>query len=162
MSKQYANFGPTDFDKFDCVKIAFGIYLILIFVLRGYIIWLMSVTNMQDRVSIIQWVYPEPKLFYLSLLSGLGGVLTVFLLSLRRPGANKVIKILCAQLRNILLIALFFDFIINIVAYYFWQMQSQQWLIINSVIIFMAGIYLYTSNKVSINVQEFPDKLPEK
>ncbi|MDO6428292.1 DUF2919 family protein [Thalassotalea sp. 1_MG-2023] len=162
MSKQYANFGPTDFDKFDCVKIAFGVYLILLFILRGYLIWLMSVTNMQDRVSIIAWVYPEPKLFYLSLLSGLGGILTVFLLSLRRPGANSFIKKMCHQLKNILFIALFFDWLINLLAYYFWQMQSKEWLLINSTIIIIAVIYLYSSKRVNINVQEFPEKLPEK
>ncbi|WP_286235499.1 DUF2919 family protein [Thalassotalea sediminis] len=162
MSKQYANFGPADFDKYDCVKIAGGIYLILLFVLRGYLVWLMSVTNMQDRVGIIQWVYPDPKLFYLSLASGLGGIFSVFLLSMRRPGANEVIKTLCGQIRTILMIALLFDWLVNLIAYYYWQLQSVQWLIINTIVIILASLYLFLSNRVSINLQEFPVKFSEK
>ena len=84
-AKNYAKFLPKHFDSFDCLKLAPGIYAILLLVLRAYIIWIMSVTNMRDNVGFIQWVYPQTALFYLNLASGVIGLFVVLILSLRRP-----------------------------------------------------------------------------
>lgn len=70
MSHLYRRYSVEDFDKFDCLKLSKLFYLVLLFVLRGYLVWLMSVTNMRDRVGLMQWLYPEMNLFLLSLFSG--------------------------------------------------------------------------------------------
>ena len=72
---QYADLKPADFDKYDCVKISPLIYLALILVLKAYIVWLLTVTNMQDRLSIIQFFYPDKTLFFVNLASGVIGYL---------------------------------------------------------------------------------------
>jgi hypothetical protein len=64
-AKYYAHFLPKHFDSFDCLKLAPGIYIILLFILRAYIIWIMSVTNMRDHVAMIQWIFPQTALLYL-------------------------------------------------------------------------------------------------
>jgi len=43
---------------------------------------------MRDRVSILQWIYPERSLFYLSLFSGAIGLYVLLNISLRRTGAQ--------------------------------------------------------------------------
>ena len=64
LSKLYQTYSIEDFDKFDCVKLSKVFYLVLLFVLRGYLVWLISVTNMKDRVVTMQWIYPETRLFF--------------------------------------------------------------------------------------------------
>ncbi len=161
MSHRYAHYTPADFDNFDCLKISKGIYLLLIFVLRGYLVWLMSVTNFKDRVSIIQWIYPEPKLFYLSLLSGAVGLYLVLVLSLRRPNASAWVRMSWQKLRVILLVALLFDFSVNLVGYLYLAQVSLWWLVVNAVIAIGLGLFLFNSKRVTLNIEEFPEKLPE-
>lgn len=162
MSTLYSKLTPKDFDRFDCVKLSKGIYLTLLFILRGYVTWIISVTNMQDRTSTIAFVYPNPKLFYLSLASGVFGLFIAFVLAMRRPEAGNWVKWSCRQLRVIMLLALGFDLTVNLAAYYWWGMQSFTWLVINLVIASVATWFLFTSERVKINLQEFPHTLPEK
>ena len=91
-TNSYANYLPKHFDNFDCLKLAPGIYFILLFILRAYIIWIMSVTNMRDHVGFIQWIYPQTALFYLNLVSGVIGLFIVLILSLRRPTASSWVR----------------------------------------------------------------------
>ncbi|GLX80080.1 hypothetical protein tinsulaeT_34200 [Thalassotalea insulae] len=162
MSHRYANYTPADFDNFDCVKISKGIYLLLIFVLRGYFVWLMSVTNMKDRVSIIQWVYPDPTLFYLSLISGAVGLYVVAVLSLRRPDARTWVRRSWQKLRVILLAALAFDFVVNLLGFIYLSQVALWWVVVNAIIGLLFCLFLFYSKRVKLNIEEFPQQLPEK
>lgn len=161
MSKKYSKYSMSDFDNFDCLKLSKGVWLLLLFVLRGYLVWLMSVTNMNDRVGIIQWIYPEPAFFYLSLLSGGIGIWALVIISLRRPNAREWIKCHWRRLRVILLLALMFDFIVNIFGYFYWQLYSPWWLAINSMLVAIFSGFLLRSQRLQINIDEFPERLPE-
>jgi len=158
----YAGYSVQDFDKFDCLKISKWVYLSLIFILRGYIVWLMSVTNMKDRVSIIQWIYPETSLFYLSLGSGALGIFIVLVLSLRRPKAKDWVKKCWQYGKGILTLALLFDLAICLVGFFYWHLLSLTWLITQAIIVIGLIIMLNMSKKFSINIAEFPEPLPEK
>ena len=162
MKHDYRQYSTADFDNFDCLKISKGIYFILLFVLRGYLVWLMSVTNMNDRIGIMQWIYPEPKFFYLSLISGAVGLFSLFILTLRRPDAKPWVISSWQHLRILLVGALLFDLFVNIWGFYYWQQQSSLWLTMNVMIVFGFIVYLYKSKRVQINLDEFPEKLPEK
>jgi hypothetical protein len=159
---QYASYSVQDFDKFDCLKISKWVYLALIFILRGYVIWLMSVTNLKDRVGIIQWVYPETSLFYLSLGSGILGIFIVVILSLRRPNANTWVKKCWQQGKVIITIALLFDLAICVIGFCYWHLLSLTWLITQATIVTGLIIILNISKKIAINIAEFPEELPEK
>lgn len=158
----YSNLTPRDFDRYDCVRLSKGIYLTLLFILRGYVTWIVSVTNVQDRTSTIAFIYPNPKLFYLSLASGAIGLFVAVVLALRKPEAASWVKWCSQHLRDILVVALMFDLIVNIAAYYWWGMQSITWLLINLAFVGCAIWFLFTNKRVKINIQEFPEKLPEK
>lgn len=160
--KNYANFLPKDFDNFDCLKLAPGIYLILLFILRAYIVWIMSVTNMSDRIGIIQWIYPQTALFYLNLVSGSIGLMVVFVLSLRRPGAAKWVKCCWQKIHLLLMSALIFDLLITVLGFFIWNLQSFSWLFMQSIVIAVSITYIFTSKRFTINRAEFPEALPEK
>jgi hypothetical protein len=158
----YSAYSVQDFDHFDCLKISKWVYLSLIFILRGYVVWLMSVTNMKDRVGIIQWIYPETSLFYLSLGSGALGIFIVIVLSLRRPKAKSWVKRSWLHVKGILTLALLFDLIICLVAFFYWHLLSLTWLITQAIIVGGLIIILNSSKKFMINIAEFPEPLPEK
>ena len=161
MSHRFAHYTPSDFDNYDCVKVSKVIYLILIFVLRGYLVWLMSVSNLRDKVGVIQWIYPEPSLFYLSLLSGSLGLFVLLILCLRKPEASDWVQHSWQYIRGILLTALVFDLMVNVFGHYYWQLQSSVWLFINISVVIAFCLFLYKSERVQININEFPEKLPE-
>lgn len=161
-AKHYANFLPKHFDNFDCLKLAPGIYLILLFVLRAYITWIMSVTNMRDHVGIIQWVFPQTSLFYLSLFSGVVGLFVVLVLSLRRPNAASWVRSSWQRCHLLLIIALLFDLLITVLGFFIWQLQSISWLLVHSSLVISAIAYILLSKRFAINLAEFPEQLPEK
>ncbi len=162
MPKIYQEYSIEDFDKFDCLKLSKRFYFVLLFVLRGYVVWLMSVSNMKDRVATMQWIYPETSLFFLSLISGTIGLFVVLLISLRRPDAANWIKNLWPHSRTLLIVALVFDFVINLVGFFYWQLTSISWLICQGVIVFALIAICFSSKRMKINLIEFPQTLPEK
>ncbi|MDP7591663.1 MAG: DUF2919 family protein [Litorilituus sp.] len=151
-----------DFDNYDCLKLSKCFYLTLLFILRGYIVWLMSVTNMRDRVSIIEWIYPQTSLFYLSLISGAVGLFVLLIISLRRPGASYWVQVSWRYCRLILVAALVFDFSTHVLAYLYWQLVTIPWLIGQAVITFALIGLCYSSERLHLNLIEFPQKLPKK
>lgn len=162
LPKIYQEYSIEDFDKFDCLKLSKIFYLVLLFVLRGYLVWLMSVTNMKDRVATIQWVYPDTSLFFLSLVSGGIGLCVVVLISLRRPKAKGWMKSAWPYCRIMLVTALLFDFIINLIGFFYWQLTSISWLFCQALIVFILITLCFSSKRMKINLVEFPQTLPEK
>jgi len=138
-----------------------SIYLVLLFVLRGYFVWIMSVTNMRDRIAIIEFVYPDTSLFFLSLLSGALGLIVVALLSLRRPNAASWVQKSWPYCRIIMITALMFDLVVSIVAYSYWQLLSITWLLIQVSIVIALITLCGKSQSLAINLREFPVLLVE-
>lgn len=160
--EQYQKYSIEDFDKFDCLKLSKRFYLVLLFVLRGYLVWLISVTNMKDRVATMQWVYPDTNLFFLSLISGVIGLFVLLIISLRQPDAPKWVKALWPYSRSLLIVALIFDFTINLISFFYWQLTSMPWLIFQGLIVLALITLCFTSKRMKINLIEFPQTLPDK
>ena len=133
-SNPYLYYSVQDFDIYNCLKISKIFYLSLLFILRGYVIWIMSVTNMRDKVAIIQWIYPDTQLFFISLLSGTLGLYVVLVLSLRRPNAANWVVNSWPYCRIILISALFFDLAVSYLGYFYWQLLSESWLITQTLV----------------------------
>lgn len=157
----YNNYSVEDFDSFNCLKISKSIYIVLLFVLRGYIVWLISVTNMRDRVGIIQWIYPETSLFFISLLSGTIGLFVLLLLSFRRPDAAKWVQSSWPYCRILMVVALLFDLLVSFIGYFYWQLLSPTWLVTQFVIVGCLILICFKSKRLNINLKEFPQIIPE-
>lgn len=162
MSQQYANYSVNDFDKFDCLKLSKLIYLVILFVMRAYIVWVISISNFQNQTSFIAIAFPEKQVFYMNLASGALGFLLLVVVSLRRPESYTWVKNIWPHARKLMIIALFFDLFVNIFAYYYWQLTSIAWLSAQVAITLALIYYSAKSKRLAINLQEFPEKLPEK
>ncbi len=117
---------------------------------------------MRDRISIISWIYPETSLFYLSLISGTVGLFVLLMISLRRPEAANWIKLSWQHSRKFLIAALFFDLFTHAIVFFYWQLISVEWLIMQVIITVTLIVLCYNSERVTINLTEFPQKIPEK
>lgn len=60
-----------DFDFEGRVKVPVGFYLMLVYLLRGYFIWIMSLTHRDNPGLIISLIYPQPSFFYSAMLIGI-------------------------------------------------------------------------------------------
>jgi hypothetical protein len=117
---------------------------------------------MQDRVATMQWIYPETNLFFLSLISGVIGIFVVVIISLRRPNSANWVKVIWPYTRAMLVVALMFDFCINLIGFFYWQLTSISWLVCQGLIVFALIALCFTSKRMQINLIEFPEALPEK
>ena len=162
MAEQFKHFTVSDFDRFDCVKLSKTLYLSIAYLLRGYLVWMMSVTNLNDKVGIIEWIYPDPKLFYLNLVSGSLGLFVVFLVSLRRPNASDWVKTVWPHTLKIVLAALVLDSFIVFIGYYKWQLIGMDVMLVQLLIALIVAIPCLLSKRLRLNLAEFPEPLPEK
>jgi len=160
--KEYQHYSIEDFDSYDCLKLSKRFYLALLFVLRGYIVWLLSVTNMRDKTSTLQWLYPEISLFYLSLFSGAIGLYILLVISLRRPDAQLWIRVSWKYIRVIMVTALLFDLLTHLAGYVYWQLSSISWIITQAIITLALIFMCYKNKRLNVNLNEFPQKLPDK
>lgn len=158
---QYAQYALKDFTRFDCLKLSVGIHAILLFVLRGYIIWIMSISNMKNQTATIQMVFPDPKLFYLSLVSGAVGVFIVLIITLRRPGAAHWIKYCWQHIRGLLLLALTVDVIVSLVGCFYLSVLPFSWLLVQLTLSALFIMMLFCSKKIKLNSLEFPEQLTD-
>ena len=159
VKNNYARLTVRDFDRFDCVTISKGVYLILAFILRGYLIWIISVTNMNDRVAIIEWLYPQKAMFYLSLCSGALGLFIVLIFSLRRPNAALWVQWCWHHCRYFIISALLFDLIVSLVGYIRYELLSFHWLVLQAIVVLLAIMFLFTNRKFQLNLREFPEQI---
>lgn len=156
---QYAKYSMNDFNQFDCLKLSKGIYAILVFVTRGYLVWIMSISNMKNQTDTINMIFPDPNLFYLSLVSGAVGLFVILVISLRKPETYEWVKISWVHIRKFLLFTLLVDFTVSIVGYFYLSLISLSWLFLQLVITVFFIIFLYSSNRIKLNIEEFPEKL---
>lgn len=156
---EYKYYSVQDFDKDNCLKIAKIFYITLLFILRGYIVWLMSVTNMRDKVEIIAWIYPDTSMFIMSLISGSLGIFVVVLILLRRPEAASWVKRCWPYSRVFLVIALLFDLTISFIGYLYWQLLTIQSLAIQGALAILLIVLCFKNKKLKINLKEFPEIL---
>ncbi|WP_448213401.1 DUF2919 family protein [Colwellia sp. MEBiC06753] len=162
MSEQFRNFSVSDFDQYDCVKLAKVLYVAIAFLLRGYLVWLMSVTNFNDRIGVIQWVYPDQHMFYVNLISGSLGLLVVLLISLRRPNASQWVKRFWPYTKMLVIAAIAVDMMVLIIAYYLDLLTSASNLLVQVVTGVICILLVMTSQRLKINLREFPEPLPER
>lgn len=72
-----------DFDLDGKLRVPIGYNLTLLYLLRGYVLWVVSLTYSEDRSLILSLVYPSHTLFVFTLLVGLPALIAFFLLALK-------------------------------------------------------------------------------
>ena len=103
-----------DFDFDGKVKIPLGFYFMLIYLLRGYITWVLSLTYREDTSLLLSLAYTESRFFYLALVTGLPAVLVQLLFSLKKQKTKSWYISLWLKSPWILAVALVADIILQI------------------------------------------------
>ncbi|NMP32497.1 DUF2919 domain-containing protein [Thalassotalea sp. M1531] len=162
MSDKLKNFTVSDFDRFDCVKLSKTLYIALLFLLRGYLVWLMTITNFNDRTGIIELIYPNSSMFYLNLVSGSLGLFILLLISLRRPNAASWVINLWPRVLQLIIVALVIDMLVVSVAYIQWQLTSFTIVVVQLLFAAICILICIKSKRLKLNIEEFPEPLPDK
>ena len=137
-----------DFDLEGRVKVPIGYYLLLIYLLRGYVTWIFSLTYAQDRSLILSLVYPQHKLFITSLLLGIPAVIAFVLFTLKSQTAKPWFQFIWSKMRWFLAFAVVCDLAMQ--GWFFYRHPLQiHW---SQLVSFIIGIYLlwYWSQSKSI------------
>lgn len=66
------------------IKPPLGLYLLLTFLARGWVVFAASLTQFSDRAGLVKLFYPQKETFMLALATGLGAVLCYLLVILER------------------------------------------------------------------------------
>ena len=89
MSKHHS---ISSYDKNLCLKPNFDIWLILLFILRPYLVLVLSVVNRKDRFGLIELVYPDRLAMSIGALAGVPAAFLVYAWIKRKPGASRFVR----------------------------------------------------------------------
>ena len=140
-----------DFDLEGKVKIPFGFYLILAYLMRGYLIWIVSLTYSDDRALLLSLIYPNGQTFTANLLLGVPAVFCFALFAMKSKRDTNWFLIMWQKQPVILLLALLLDLSLQV-----WSLAqhilSAHWAQIG---LLLAGIYLFWYWHQSQRVRRF-------
>lgn len=128
-----------DFDFEGRLKIPLGFYLGILYLLRGFIIWIISLTYSDDRSLLIGLIYSNVSLFALTILTGAPALITFFIFSLKKQREKAWYKSIWSLQSKMLLIALFTDLVIQFytISYHITQVHWVQ------MVLLILGVYLF-------------------
>lgn len=154
MKKQY----PIEsYDKYLCLKLNDVLWLSLLFLLRPYVVILISVVNRADRAGVINMVYADKLALWWGLLAGVPAVLVIYAWSRKKPGASLFIRRLWHNGRLILAVGAVMNVVIVFIPVWtgaIYRIAPSGWIqLAVSVAIIVA---LYTSSYVRDCFADFP------
>ncbi|TKB45763.1 DUF2919 family protein [Thalassotalea mangrovi] len=157
----YAGYSIRDFDRHQCLKLSWWFYLVMICLNKVYIVAILSFANMQDKLQLIQLVYPVPKTFYLALLVSVPSILFAYLVFFRKPEASTMVRWLWPKMIWLALLILSAEIILLFALSYTLGADISpqlygQWLV-TAIIIVLGGMI----PRVRLNLQEFPEQLAD-
>jgi hypothetical protein len=155
----YKNAKINDFNKYNCIKLSCWFYFSTAYLLKAYFVWIMSIASSNDRMSFITMIYPEQKLFYVNLFSGLMGIFLFILISLRRPNANKWVKDIWPKIKSITIFMLFLDLLITLIAFFIWQLLSLQSVLLHAGVVLTLLVNAFNNDRLILNLLEFPEEI---
>lgn len=128
-----------DFDFDGKIRIPWGFNLMLIYLLRGYITWIVSLTYRKDPSLLLSLIYTETKLFYLALLIGLPAFLVQILLALKKQKEKSWYQSLWLKSKWLLAFSLMIDIALQL------HQIIQQGGVVHwfNMLMLFTGIYLF-------------------
>ncbi|TRX57007.1 DUF2919 family protein [Thalassomonas sp. M1454] len=156
-----ASYSLKHFDKYNCLKLSFIYYFILIFLLRGFVIAILSLVNLRDKLALIQWFYPESSQFYFALLSSTPSLLLFYVIIQRKPEAAPWVKSLWQNILPIMSVFVLLDLAIYWGQFALYSQGKFNWLCAQTFIAVCLLLFCKLSAKARINRSEFPETIPK-
>lgn len=95
----------SSYDKYLCLKPDVTMWLILLFLLKPYLVLVLSITNLKDKSGLINMVYPDHLAMSLGALASVPVTLIIYAWSKRKPGASPFVRSIWAKGRSLLIIS---------------------------------------------------------
>jgi hypothetical protein len=106
------NYPIESYDKDLCLKINDTLWIILLFLLRPYVITVISLANRTDRTGIINMIYSDKMALWWGLLAGVPAFLVIYAWIRRKPEASPFIRKLWHRGRELLMVSAILNAII--------------------------------------------------
>lgn len=97
-----AKYSINNYDKYICLKINDTLWIILLFLLRPYLVTLVSILNRKDKTAIINMVYADKMALWWGLVVGIPAALVIYASVRRKPGASAFSRALWHRGRELL------------------------------------------------------------
>jgi len=95
----------ANYDKYLCLKPNPVMWLIFIFLMKPYIVAILSVVNRRDKTGLIDMVYSDRTALALGAVAAVPVALLVYALMKRKPGATQFVKSVWARGRMLLVVS---------------------------------------------------------
>ena len=152
----------SDFDLEGRVKVPVGYYLVTLYLMRGYFIWLMSLTHRKDPSLILSLIYSDSRVFVSALFIGLSGLFVYVLFLSKARIYERVERILWKSSFLLLFLGLFADLTVQTLG----LINSKFVVHWSAPMIFLVGIYLtwywVSSKKIKRFFHHWLPKDPEE
>lgn len=106
-----------DFDFDGKVKIPVGFYLGLVYLLRGYVIWVISLSYRDDPALLLSLIYPSQSLFLFTLYTGLPAIITFTFFALKKQRDKSWYKSIWSRQKWLLILTLIVDVIAQVMSF---------------------------------------------
>ncbi|RTR37890.1 DUF2919 domain-containing protein [Shewanella canadensis] len=138
------------------IKPPLYLYLILVYIARGWCIFIASLTQSSDRAGLVALFYPHKSDFIMALMAGFGALLVYGVVIAERKRSPIWVRPIFGQLKWVLLLLLSIDGgllierTINSHYLYNWSMG------LDALLLFWSLIYLFKSKRLSYYFDDWP------
>lgn len=139
-----------------CLKIGLGTWVVILFLIRPYVILVLSLANKADRMGLVYLFYPARAALPLAAAAALPTVLLLISWVKRKPGARASIRWIWQHGKVFLFISIFLNAGVALQPL-LWdetKMNSTGWAQLAACILIV--IYLLTSERVKDTFKDFP------
>jgi len=148
----------TDYDKHGCLKLPLVLYASLAYLLKGYVIWIVSLSYRQEPAALLNIFYPSRQDFYGALILGIPALICAVVFSLRRVDMPKLIQWMWHKIRWMLIVSGIIQLCFslwqgNVSSHNLVHITSNYGVIIDFVIISLILLY-YSFNQRVIDVSK--------
>lgn len=95
----------TSYDENLCLKLNENLWFILLFLLRPYLVTVISLVNRTDRTGIINMVYSDKMALWWGLLAGVPAALVIYAWIKKKPAATPLTRTLWHRGRELLVVS---------------------------------------------------------
>ncbi|OIQ48346.1 MAG: hypothetical protein BM565_02010 [Gammaproteobacteria bacterium MedPE] len=92
-----------DYDKHGCIKLPLMLFLSLAYLIKGYVIWIVSLSYRKDPSVLLNIFYPSRADFYHALMIAIPAIFCVAIFSFRRIGMPAFFESLWYKIRGLLI-----------------------------------------------------------
>ena len=161
MSKLYP---ISHYDKNMYLKPNVTTWLIFLFLLRAYVVLILSIVNMRDRTGLIDLVYPDRLTMSLGALAGIPAALLVYAWIKRMPGAPQYVRNIWGKGRAFLAISALLNVCVVFVPLWMGTVHAiapGDW--VQFSIALLIVIVVYSSSYIRDCFNDFPsENVPDK